>query len=48
MKFETLWNNFPEKEQIKIQYTNKQKDINTLMITLQSCSVNVLFAQVLT
>ncbi|RYF80571.1 MAG: PAS domain S-box protein, partial [Chitinophagaceae bacterium] len=27
---------------------NVQKDINTLMITLQSCSVNVLFAQVLT
>ena len=28
MKFDTLWNNFPDKENIKKQCTNKQKDSN--------------------
>jgi hypothetical protein len=28
VKFETLWKNFPDKEIIKAQCTNKQKDSN--------------------
>lgn len=28
MEFETLWNNFPDKESIELRCTNKQKDSN--------------------